>query len=343
MKEDQSAALRPASALASEPGLVQASNTPRAPIDVDFPGQIPRALSDNQRELLGPPVETTPAATTPARPAERVAGDSNSKGNGNSNSARPNTEDLSPMPRTDPKVDADNWVARVEASLRERYVVQRVSSATEDHDSGATAYRYRDDRSRIAFTESTFRISSETDNPFVASTMIRLARARGWQAVRISGTEDFRRMVWQEASLQEVKASGYVPSTADLEELQRERQHRRTRHALPANPLATLKLPSSNEWLSAQGRGRNAIIVAIDAVLKFKQVPRIKRLAILAAVSEQLEQRPRDTPTPRIRVYDRAAPSQQPNSRSAPLPEPLQQPQRTPERAAPARSRGGPT
>jgi hypothetical protein len=75
---------------------------------------------------------------------------------------------------------------------------------------GQTEYRYRGDAARIAFRESTFRLVTDNNNPSVAWSMVDVAEARNWQGPRVSGNEDFKRLVWLEASLRGVKTIGYA-------------------------------------------------------------------------------------------------------------------------------------
>ena len=99
---------------------------------------------------------------------------------------------------------------------------------------GRTEYRFRGDTSRVAFTESTFRLATDTNSPSVARSMVDVAEARNWKALRVSGNEDFKRMVWLEASVRGVKTLGYEPNPGDLEVLKREREARQVNRIEPA-------------------------------------------------------------------------------------------------------------
>jgi hypothetical protein len=95
-----------------------------------------------------------------------------------------------------------------------------------------------------------------------------------------------------------------------------------------AAPSATT---SADKPSTRGGGGRKTVLAAIEAVLVAKGVPQKKRDAVMAAATEQLAQRIREGQTPRVKVYDKAAPSQRP------VPVPMPEVQRTRERAAPAR------
>jgi hypothetical protein len=54
------------------------------------------------------------------------------------------------------------------------------------------------------------------------------------------------------------------------------------------------------------------VLAAIEAVLVAKKVPEKQREAVMAAATEKLAQRIRDGQVPKVKVYDKAAPSQRP-------------------------------
>ncbi len=235
--------------------------------------------------------------------------------------------------RIDAEAERAAMVARIESSLSERYVIKRAPVTIGDMKIGSTEYRFRGDSSRVAFTESTFRLATDTNSPSVARSMVDLAQARDWKGLRISGAEDFRRMVWLEATVRGVKVLGYEPNLADLEVLKREREARQTNRIEPALEASPGNATAPSEKSSARGGGRKAMIAAIDAVLVAKKVPEAKRQAILAAAAEQLAQRSREGAAPKIKVYDRTA------QRQLPIAPPPSELNRAQERSAPTRSR----
>jgi hypothetical protein len=183
----------------------------------------------------------------------------------------------------------------------------------------------------VAFTESTFRLATDNNNPSVARSMVDVAEARNWKALRVSGTEDFKRLVWLEASVRGVKTLGYEPSPDDLALLRREREARLVNRIEPARDAGSGAAANPAEKASARGGGgRKVVLAAIEAVLVAKGVPEKQRSAVMAAATEKLAQRVRDGQAPKVRVYDKAAPSRRP------LTVPTPEMQRSRERAAPA-------
>lgn len=236
--------------------------------------------------------------------------------------------------RLDAQAERAALVAKLEAALVERYLIKRAPVTVGDMTIGRTEYRFRGDTSRVAFTESTFRLSTDTNSPSVARSMVDVAEARNWRSLRVSGNEEFRRMVWLEASVRGVKALGYEPNPADLEVLKRERESRLVNRIEPARDRGGAQAASAApaEKGSARGSGgRKAVLAAIEAVLVARHVPERQREAVMAAATEKLAQRLRDGQAPKVKVYDKAAPSRRP------IVTPVSEVQRTRERAAPAR------
>jgi hypothetical protein len=236
--------------------------------------------------------------------------------------------------RIDAQAERAALVARLETALLERYIIKRAPVTVGDMTIGRTEYRFRGDTSRVAFTESTFRLATDTNSPSVARSMVDVAEARNWKALRVSGNEEFKRMVWLEASVRGVKTLGYEPNPGDLEVLKREREARLVNRIEPARDAAGDKAAGAapaEKGSARGGGGRKAVLAAIEAILVAKRVPEKQREAVMAAAAEKLAQRIRDGQPPKVKVYDKAAPSQRP------VPTPVPEVQRTRERAAPVR------
>ena len=224
----------------------------------------------------------------------------------------------SPKP---PRVQPDKAVAaertvrvlKIEAALHERYVIKRAPIRIGDVIIGQTEYRHRGDTTRVAFTESAFRLSTDNNSPSVARSMVDVAEARGWQELRISGNEDFRRMVWLEASVRDVKTVGYHAVQADLDLLAKEKSTRQINRVEPAAAPGITSSTTPPVKQSERGSGgRKAVLAALEALLVARNVPERQRNAVMAAAAENLAARTRQGEVHRIKVYDKSAPSQVP-------------------------------
>jgi hypothetical protein len=215
----------------------------------------------------------------------------------------------------------------------DRYLIKRAPVTMGEVKLGLTEYRFKGDTSRVAFTESTFRLATDTNSPSVARSMVDVAEARNWHSLRVSGNEEFKRAVWLEAAARGVKALGYEPNPADLERLKAERELRQVNRIEPGRDANAVPATAANadKPASRGSGGRKTVLAAIEAILVANRVPEKRREAVMAAAADQLAQRTRNGQTPKVKVYDKAAPSQRPAV------EPRPEQQRTRERAAPTR------
>lgn len=287
---------------------------------------------DEPRNLQSPDASDQQAPIKPGRTAPQAPS--------NVISLPFSADELKPQKASDPqataRIDAQAeraaLVARLEAALLDRYLIKRAQVTVGDVRIGLTEYRFKGDTSRVAFTESTFRLATETNSPSVARSMVDVAEARNWHSLRISGNEDFKRLVWLEAAARGVKTLGYEPNPADLERLKVERELRQVNRIEPGRETNTSQGASPGEKPAGRGSGgRKAVLAAVEAILVAKRVPEKQRMAIMAAATEKLAQRIRDGNTLKVKVYDKNAPSQRPTV------VPKQEQQRTRERAAPVR------
>jgi hypothetical protein len=258
-----------------------------------------------------PPRPVSPARTIAAGPATSIP---------TADKTLPEAD----IARVDVEAERVARVARLEAALTERYVIKRALVKVGDVPLGQTDYRYRGDANRIAFTESTFRLSTDNNNPSVARSMVDVAEARNWQGIRVSGHEDFKRLVWLEATLRGVKTLGYEPQPGDQELLRRERESRSVNRIEPAQGTEGKNaVPASKQSARGSG-GRKAVLVALEAVLIAKRIPERQRVAVMTAAAEDLARRLREGQTLKVKVYDKSAPTR----RSVEPPKPERQPTR---------------
>lgn len=246
----------------------------------------------------------------------------------------PGPSSLQAIARIDAQTEREALVARLEASLNDRYIIKRAPVTVGDVSIGLTEYRFRGDTSRVAFTESTFRLATDTNSPSIARSMVDVAEARYWQSLRISGSEDFKRLVWLEAAARGVKTLGYEPNLADLERLKVEREARQINRIEPARDTISNQGAATADKASGRGSGgRRTVLAAIEAILVANRVPEKRREAIMVAASEKLAERIRNGQAPKVKIYDKAAPSQ----RTVAVPTPERQRSRDRSTPAPAR------
>lgn len=128
-------------------------------------------------------------------------------------------------------------------------------------DKGTTEFTFRngDEQGRVAFIDAGKALSTEREDKATIRAMIEVATAKNWKEVTVSGTDDFKRNAWIEASLSGLQVRGYEPREADkqiLAELQQrnkpanvitavEQEHKRDQPReparMPAEPVAQRK------------------------------------------------------------------------------------------------------
>jgi hypothetical protein len=79
------------------------------------------------------------------------------------------------------------------------------------------------------------RITTKLDDRQTLSAMLDLAQSRGWQLVKLRGTDSFKREAWVQAQVRGMQTEGYQPKATDMQEAER-----RTVAATPiAQPTTT--------------------------------------------------------------------------------------------------------
>jgi hypothetical protein len=269
-------------------------------------GMWQRPQRDAESKTIEDRTQATPAPAAPAAPAVETT-----------------------IARIDRDAEHAAQLARLQVALNERYVIKRAALTLGDRPIGQTEYRFRGDTSRVAFTESALKLTTDTNSPSVARSMVDVAQTRNWHAIRVSGHEDFRRLVWLEASVRNVKTIGYEPVPGDQELLRKERESRQVNRIEPGASMQGT--PPTGKGSARGSGGRKTVLAALEAVLVAQRVPELRRASILSAAEQQLSRRIANGEVHRIKVLDPSAPS-----RIQPVPT-RPDPERTRERPAPAR------
>lgn len=63
-------------------------------------------------------------------------------------------------------------------------------------------------------------LSTTKEDQATISAMLSVAKSQSWDSVKVTGTEEFRREAWLQASLQGISVKGYTPKENDMIELQ---------------------------------------------------------------------------------------------------------------------------
>jgi Large polyvalent protein-associated domain 7 len=129
-------------------------------------------------------------------------------------SKRSNAVDRDPKAAERDDVEAKDAEFLTPASVRKRFI------------QAENKFYFRDEENRLAFEDRGKRLVTEHNDPNVARSMVEVAEARGWDAIRVRGSEEFKRVAWLQGSLRGIEVDGFKPRAVDvakLEELRAER------------------------------------------------------------------------------------------------------------------------
>jgi putative DNA primase/helicase len=76
-------------------------------------------------------------------------------------------------------------------------------------------YYFRDRGQSLAFEDLGRRIATTHNDPDVAHSMVDLAQAKGWNSLKVKGSDVFKSEVWLCAAQRGIDVAGYRPKTAD--------------------------------------------------------------------------------------------------------------------------------
>lgn len=76
-------------------------------------------------------------------------------------------------------------------------------------------YHFQRNPEAVAFRDRGSKLETQTNSAAVADSMVRIAQARGWDEIRVTGSETFKREVWMEAAARGMQVRGYSPTDAD--------------------------------------------------------------------------------------------------------------------------------
>ncbi len=107
----------------------------------------------------------------------------------------------------------------------------------------------------VAFEDRGNKLETRSDNEQIADSMARIAYARGWSEIKVSGTETFRREVWLKATILGMSVKGYVPTEQDKVAL-----------AVHSRGEATNKI-EKDEYREREKNGRGKEVVKPEAGL----------------------------------------------------------------------------
>lgn len=85
----------------------------------------------------------------------------------------------------------------------------------------------------VAFEDKGNKLETRSNSAQIATAMVAIARARGWDEIKVAGSETFRKEVWLEAATHGMHVKGYTPSDVDKAELAKRHRHAEVKYDRP--------------------------------------------------------------------------------------------------------------
>lgn len=76
----------------------------------------------------------------------------------------------------------------------------------------------------VAFEDRGNKLVTKANSEHIAEDMVRVAESRGWDEIKVRGTESFRYQVWHEAAMRGMHVRGYTPTEAQEAQVEAERK-----------------------------------------------------------------------------------------------------------------------
>ena len=92
---------------------------------------------------------------------------------------------------------------------------------------------YAKESNRVMFEDKGEKLATSTTDKKAIEDMVALAKAKNWESLKLTGSQEFRREAWLQAESQGIRTQGYTPKEKDLAELEKMRQERSTNSIQP--------------------------------------------------------------------------------------------------------------
>ena len=180
-------------------------------------------------------------------------------------------------------------------------------------------YYFKDQKHILAFEDKGKSIVTQHDDDRVAKAVVKMAEAKGWGNIKITGNETFRREVWLQAEINGIKVKGFTPKESDLALLSDHRKHNEKKltdlkiHHLDKSPQVSVLKAVAKEVLKEKIKNptvRQAIMNEISnrlekSLLTGRQLPNVLMYDKNAKPKGQDKYSQKDAEKERSRIKDR--------------------------------------
>lgn len=102
---------------------------------------------------------------------------------------------------------------------------------------------YAKDTSRMMFHDQGEKLATSTTDKAAIADMVAYAKAKQWESLKLTGSQEFRREAWLQAESQGIKTQGFTPREKDLIELKTLTMERATNSITPLQDRAKGRAP----------------------------------------------------------------------------------------------------
>lgn len=142
------------------------------------------------------------------------------------------------------------------------------------------------DSPRLMFEDKGEKLATSTTNKQAIADMVTYARAKQWESIKLTGSQEFRREAWLQAESQGIKTQGYTPKEKDLADLNQLSLERQTNSIAPvAEREKEKREPEVTTTAPRHDLNKNQAVIHVEATKSInenmKQLQESKRFESL--------------------------------------------------------------
>lgn len=164
---------------------------------------------------------------------------------------------------------------------------------------GKNDFHFRNASAQLAFTDWGNKLRTPSNSNFVARSLVLIALARGWDEIKVTGSEAFKRQVWIEAAERGMTVRGYTPTEVDKAKVAELRAGKPVRFDNRASLLNT-GLPRDVLRQHPELAGAFAIRRAVEARCKQENLTPEQTKRMISEVDKVLQERIERGDYPRV-------------------------------------------
>ena len=180
-------------------------------------------------------------------------------------------------------------------------------------------YYFKDQKHILAFEDKGKSIVTQHNDDRVAKAVVKMAEAKEWRNIKVTGNETFRREVWLQAQIHNIKVKGFTPKESDIALLNEQTKNNERKltdlkmHDLDKSPQASVLKAVAKEVLKEKVKNpkvRQAIMNEISlrlekSLLTGRQLPNVMMYDNKAHPKGREKHTQKDAEKERSRIKDR--------------------------------------